>query len=333
MARYTVKEQVLNILHMHKGTYYSGQELAEALDVSRTAVWKAINKLREEGYKIEGSTRNGYAMASDTDILNVNEISEGLAGEARKFYRVTCVEKIDSTNIACRKLGEDGEPEGACVVASKQTAGRGRRGRRFESPDMTGVYLSILLRPDMPISDSVHITTAAAVAAAKACETLEGIDPGDVSIKWVNDLFIRDRKFAGILTEASISVENGKLDYAVMGIGFNLSEPVGGWPEELSGIAGSLYEGEYPVGCRNQLVSAFLQEFYQVYSSLPDVTYLDEYRNRQLAIGKTVKVLEPDGSYRMADVVNVDDDCHLLVRFEGEEYISNLDSGEISIRC
>ncbi|MCR5145169.1 MAG: biotin--[acetyl-CoA-carboxylase] ligase [Lachnospiraceae bacterium] len=333
MARITVKNQVLNILHKHKGTYYSGQELAEELDVSRTAVWKAINKLREEGYSIEGSTKLGYAMADDTDILNVDEIYDNLDKDAKTFYKIECKDVVDSTNNICRTLGDAGEVEGRCVVASKQTAGKGRRGRKFESPDTTGVYLSVLLRPDMPISDSVHITTAAAVAAAKACEMIDdNIKEKDVDIKWVNDLFIRGKKFAGILTEASVSMETGRLDYAVLGIGFNLAAPKDGWPEELKDIAGSLFEDEYPNGTRNRLVAAFLEEFYQVYKKLPDVTYLDEYRSRQMAIGKEIKVIEADGTFRKAKAIDVDDNCHLVVLFEGETETKAIDSGEISIR-
>lgn len=333
MAKVSVKDKVLEMLDGHKGTYYSGQDLAEQLQVSRTAIWKAITNLRNEGYEIEGSTKLGYCMAENTDVLHKEKIQKSLSKEAQRFYRVETVKTIDSTNLAVRERGICGEAEGLCIVAEEQTAGKGRRGKSFASPKTTGVYLSILLRPQLSFEKSVLITTAAAAAAARACEQVnENLAEKEVQIKWVNDLFLNNRKICGILTEGFLSMETRGLDYAVMGIGFNLCPPEQGWPEEIEGIAGSLFEERYPAGSRNRLVSAFLNEFLPYYQNLEERAFLEEYRSRQLAMDKDVVVLEADGSKRNAHVIGVDDMCQLLVRYEGTEEIFALNSGEISVK-
>ncbi len=333
MAKTSVKEKVLHILHEHRGTYYSGQELAEQLTVSRTAVWKAINGLREEGYHISGSTKLGYTMDVTTDILSSDAILNGLTQEANAFYQLQCLATVDSTNNAVREQGVQGTAEGLCVIAEEQTAGRGRKGRAFYSPDATGLYLSILLRPSLSFQDATLITTAAAVAGAKACEAANDmLSSGDVQIKWVNDLFLYGKKISGILTEAFLSMETGELDYAIMGIGFNLCPPKDGWPDNISHVAGSLFDKECPSGTRNLMASTFLNEFYKIYHLLPDVGYMKEYRDRQLAMGKEVYLLSADSTSVQAKVLDVDDRGQLVVRLAGSSEMTTVNSGEISIK-
>lgn len=333
MAKSSVKERVLHILHQHRGTYYSGQELAETLEVSRTAVWKAINQLREAGYNISGSTKLGYTMDAATDILSDDAIMNELTEEAKSFYQLQCLKTIDSTNNAIQERGVQGVAEGLCIVAEEQTAGRGRKGRSFYSPDATGLYLSILLRPNLSVQDATLITTAAAVAGAKACEVANSsLSSGDIQIKWVNDLFLKGKKISGILTEAFLSMETGDLDYAIMGIGFNLCPPKGGWPEAISQVAGSLFDKECPGGTRNLLAATFMNEFYMIYRQLPDVSYMAEYRQRQLALGKEVSLLSADGTSQQAKVIDVDDRGQLMVQLESSSEITTINSGEISIR-
>ena len=333
MAKTSVKEKVLHILHEHRGTYYSGQELAEELQVSRTAVWKAINGLREEGYHISGSTKLGYTMDVTTDILSSDAILNGLTQEANAFYQLQCLTTVDSTNNAVREQGVQGAAEGLCVIAEEQTAGRGRKGRAFYSPDATGLYLSILLRPSLSFQDATLITTAAAVAGAKACEAANDmLSSGDVQIKWVNDLFLHGKKISGILTEAFLSMETGELDYAIMGIGFNLCPPKDGWPEAISHVAGSLFDKECPSGTRNIMASTFLNEFYKIYDLLPDVRYMKEYRSRQLAMGKEVYLLSADSTSVQAKVLDIDDRGQLVVRLAGSSEMTTVNSGEISIK-
>ncbi len=333
MERISVKEKVLHLLDEHKGTYYSGQELAEELQVSRTAIWKAVSGLRDEGYAIEGSTKLGYCLAENTDVFQVDIVRQQLDEEAKKFYRVNYVKEIDSTNIAVRDRGMEGEAEGLCIVAEKQTAGRGRRGRTFYSPKASGLYMSILLRPKLSFEQSILITTAAAAAAARACESVNtSLKDGDVQIKWVNDLFVNEKKICGILTEGFLSMENGGLDFAVLGIGFNLTAPENGWPDKLKDIAGSLFEHDFPAGSRNRLVSAFLNDFLPYYNNLADLGFLEEYRRRQLVVGKDVMVLQADGTKQKAKAVGIDNQCRLLVRFEDADEVIALNSGEISVK-
>lgn len=333
MPRISVKEQVLTILNENRGNSYSGQNLADEIGVSRTAVWKAINLLREEGYSISGSTKLGYVLDEDTDVLDKKCIMDMLSKEAKDFYNIECFKIISSTNDEVRKRGMASAKEGLCIVAEEQTAGKGRKGRSFFSPGATGLYLSILLRPNMSFEDAVLITTAASVAAAKACEkTNTALSEGDVGIKWVNDLFLNGKKISGILTEANLDMETSKLDFAVMGIGFNLAPPKGGWPKDIENTAGSLFENELVPGSRNVLTAAFLDYFLDIYKELPNVTYLDDYRKRSIAIGKVVNVMDGAGNKREANVVGIDDRCQLIARFNDEVCDTILNSGEISIK-
>ncbi|MBO7333581.1 MAG: biotin--[acetyl-CoA-carboxylase] ligase [Lachnospiraceae bacterium] len=334
MRKSGTKEKILALLNERKGTSYSGQELADTLNISRTSVWKAINALRDEGVKIGGSTNSGYTLAPESDVLNSYVVEDLLNEDSRSFYRINCVKTIDSTNLKCKSEAESGAYEGVTYIAEEQTKGRGRRGRSFFSPDSTGLYLSILLRPELEISDAVLITTAAAVAAATASEKVNDlIKEGDVKIKWVNDLYLNDKKISGILTEAGLSMETGGFDYAVMGIGFNLAPPKGGWPDDIKDRAGSLFEeGLCPAGTRNRLAAEFLNAFLPIYKALPDVTYLSEYRKRQLTLDKDIDVIDGAGNKKRAHATGIDDRCGLIVIFEGEDKPVTLTSGEISTR-
>lgn len=266
--------------------------------------------------------------------LNKDLIYKQLSSASKKFYRVECEAIVDSTNRVVHDRGESQEEEGLCVVAEEQTKGRGRHGRRFYSPCGSGLYFSVLLRPELPMEQAVLLTTAAAVAGALACEECcPQLSSGEVKIKWVNDLFLRDRKFCGILTEGIPDPQGGRLKYAVLGIGFNLSPPEQGWPEELRDLAGSLYETSPPIGIKNRLVSAFLNTFLSFYRVLPKVDYLAEYRHRQWTVGKEVIVIQSDGSRRTGVALDVDDRCRLLVRLTGEEEVVTLDSGEVSVKA
>ena len=229
------KDKLLTLLQSRKGEFASGEEIAEALTLSRTAVWKAANALRASGYRIEAVRNRGYRLAAGADILCKSDMEAllGTDGEGLTLEVLSCV---DSTNSLLREKANAGIPEGYVVLAGQQTGGRGRMGRRFYSPPDTGLYLSLLLRPTHLLpSEAVGITTMAAVAA---CRSIEEVSPGDAQIKWVNDIYLGGKKVCGILTEASIGLESGSLDYAVVGVGFNVCAPEDGFPGGLSQIAG-----------------------------------------------------------------------------------------------
>ncbi|MDO4396216.1 MAG: biotin--[acetyl-CoA-carboxylase] ligase [Clostridia bacterium] len=226
------RDQLLELFEKNKGSYFSGEEIAEKLGISRTAVWKAVQSLKNEGYKIEAVRNKGYSLATDTDILSAqgiekylrdavgvgDEAGAGRNGNAKVTLNV--LSEVDSTNVVAREKATAGAPDGYTVVAGSQTKGRGRMGRAFYSPAGTGVYMSLVLRPkNFSPQNAVKLTTMAAVAVCRAIEKVSG---EKAEIKWVNDVYVRGKKVCGILREASFNLEDGSLEYAVLGIGINV---------------------------------------------------------------------------------------------------------------
>ena len=320
----SVKEQVLACLNQQRGSSVSGQELARRLGVTRAAVWKAITALRQEGWPIDSATNRGYRLAGEADVLDAAAVSARLTVP----LRVEVLSTTPSTNGALRARG--GEPEGLVLVAAAQTEGRGRMGRAFYSPEGTGLYLSVLLHPVLETHQTPLLTAAAAVAAAEAAESLCG---RPVQIKWVNDLLLDGKKVCGILTEASMDLEGGGLEYAVLGVGFDVCAPAGGWPPELQAVAGSLLpDAAPPPGARAALAAAFLNRFWPLYQALPSCDFLPDYRARQAALGRTVEVRRPGSVPRQAVALEVDDNCRLVVRYlDGSRETAALNSGELRI--
>ncbi len=239
----------------------------------------------------------------------------------RGFYSVNVRGSVPSTNTLLKERAEAGEREGAAVIACAQTAGRGRMGRSFYSPCDTGLYMSVLLKPALSAQETLLITPAAAVAAARAVETVCKTETG---IKWVNDLYTSEGKVAGILTEGAFDA-SGALRYAVAGIGVNIAPPKGGFPE-TAGNAAALGGA---ADMRAALAAAILDELYALYTALPDRAFMQEYRRRCFVIGRRVLVLLPQGG-REAVVMDVDDDAALLVRYD-DGVTARIAAGEISI--
>ncbi len=322
-----LKAQVLEVLENNKGRYMSGNDMASALYVSRNAVWKAINALKSEGHDILAVTNKGYALSPESAVLSKASIKKHLGSKADSFH-IEVMKSVDSTNTAVKALATQGAPEGTVIAAEEQTGGRGRLGRRFYSPAGTGVYFSVLLRPYVKALDATLITTAAAVAVASSIETVTGTD---AKIKWVNDVFCHGKKVCGILTEGAFDMESGGLEYAVLGIGINIKRPAGGYPPEISHVAGAVYEsGEPEAETRSRLIAAVLTKFWVYYNNLTDKAFLPEYRSRSFVIGKDVDVIMGD-ALRKARAVDIDDECRLVVRYE-DGVIEALSSGEVSIR-
>lgn len=318
------KSGVLNILERERGGFVSGSELGRELHMSRNCVWKAMNELREEGYIIDSVKGLGYRLSDGDAALT----APGIEKHAGDGFFATVYSETDSTNTRLKLLAEAGAPEWTVVAASKQTAGRGRLGRSFFSPEATGLYMSVLVRPRLRAEDALLMTTAAAVATARAIEAEFGVSAG---IKWVNDILVDGRKVCGILTEAALDVESGRLRYAVVGIGVNISEPEGGFPPDIAAVAGSLC-GRAPVNAesRNRLAGRILAEFAALYRALPARGFMEEYAARSVVVGREVDILA-SGGRRRALAVSIDGDAHLIVRFpDGSE--ETLSSGEVSVR-
>lgn len=320
------KEKLLGLFESYKGIYISGEEIANQLCISRSAVWKAVNQLRKDGYEIDAIKNKGYRLSLDTDILS----SQGI----QKYLKPVCesldihvVEKVSSTNSVVREKANAGVLEGYTLIANSQTKGRGRFERMFYSPKDTGIYMSILLRPThMTPSQAVHITTMAAVAA---CEAIEEIANKKADIKWVNDIYLNGKKVSGILTEASFNMETSSLDYIVLGIGLNVYPSIEGFPKEIEDIAGTIFD-ERQKDAKNALTARFLNNFMNYYIQNNKDLFIESYRKRSLAIGKNIMILSSSGN-RNAEALDVDEDCRLVVQYE-DGRIDHLSSGEISIR-
>jgi BirA family biotin operon repressor/biotin-[acetyl-CoA-carboxylase] ligase len=322
----SVKESVLSLLESSRGEYFSGEQIAKALCVTRASVWKAVQSLNQGGYEIQAVPNKGYALPKAADVLTENGLHRYLLPQIQQIP-LRVFDKVTSTNTLLKEAAQTGAADGTVIAASQQTAGRGRRGRSFYSPDKTGLYISVLLRPAMAAEDAVLITTMAAVAM---CEAIEAVSGQATAIKWVNDIFMGGRKVCGILTEASVSMETGGVDYVVLGAGVNLYPPSEGFPEEIAATAGSVFAEAQP-DLHNRLGAAFLNHLLPRVQAGDWPGYIDAYRKRSLVLNRTVEVLSSGDGCKKAFVKGIDDRCRLDVRFEdGSEAL--LSSGEISVR-
>ena len=225
------------------GDYLSGQELSRTLGISRAAVWKAVEALRRQGYDIEARTGRGYRLIGAPDFLSRETVEQYLHRTRENLH---VLETVDSTNSFCRRLALEGAPDGTAVLADCQTAGRGRRGRSFQSPAGKGLFFSILWRPDCAPEELLPLTALSAVAVCRAIQRATGVRP---QIKWPNDLVLGGRKLAGILTEMSLEGESGHVSHVVVGIGINVHQRGGGHCHlsgpvpEREGLPGSIGGG------------------------------------------------------------------------------------------
>lgn len=320
-----VKDELLKLFRARPEEYLSGAVIADSLNVTRAAVWKAVEALRAEGYHIDSSPRLGHCFRQDSDVLSEAEIRRYLKTEGLSF---TVLQEVGSTNTLLKELAAGDAPHGTVVAAGRQTAGRGRLGRSFYSPSGTGLYLSLLLRPKLPAAKAGLLTACAAAAAAEAIDEIAGVTTG---IKWVNDLFLNGKKICGILTEGSVDCENGQLNYAVVGIGINITPPKEGWPEELREIVGAIRSDHDAPACRSRLAAAILDRFMAYYADLRSRSFYPVYRAKSLAIGKEVRLIGPSGESEEATVLDIDRDFALLCRM-ADGSSRRVSSGEISLR-
>ena len=251
-----MKSKILEILR-NKDTYVSGQELSERFGVSRTAVWKAIHQLEEEGYRIEAVPRKGYHMVETPDVVCKEEILSLL--ETKWAGRnLVYLETVDSTNDLAKKLADQGAPEGTLVVADEQTGGKGRRGRAWCTPKGSAIAMTIVLRPDIRPELASMVTLVMGLSVAKAIESLY---PVSVGIKWPNDVVVNGKKICGILTE--MSAEMTGIHYLVIGTGINTN--VEEFPEEIQSVATSLIKELGEKVNRAELIAACLKYFEEYY--------------------------------------------------------------------
>lgn len=242
------------------------------------------------------------------------------------WLSIQVFDTITSTNTVLKVIGRNGAPHGTVIVAAHQTAGRGRMGRSFYSPDKTGVYFSVLLRPTLSPEDAQVITTTAAVACA---EVLEEISGKEALIKWVNDIYIEGKKVCGILTEAAFTPDGSRLDFAVLGIGVNITVPKDGFPQDIKNKAGALC-AEAHEDVRGKLVANILNRFFALYNALPSRDFVRSYQQRSMLTGKDVNVLRNDTEIP-AKVLSIDDSLRLIVQYT-DGTTEAISSGDVSIR-
>ncbi|OJU16771.1 MAG: biotin--[acetyl-CoA-carboxylase] ligase [Clostridiales bacterium 43-6] len=318
-----VKEQVLSILEENRGKSMKGSDIAASLGYTRSAIWKAVTALKNDGYHIESVTNRGYLLCEDNDLLSVTGIKKFL--NTTEFGKTIMVYKtVGSTNHVAKQAASEGAENGTVIVSEEQTAGKGRMGRSFYSPSQKGIYMSVVVKPRLTAAVAPLITAYTAVAVSKAIETQARIE---TKIKWVNDIYKGDKKVCGILTEASVKMENGELEYIIIGIGINTS--VTDFPEDLKDIAGSVSEAGFIIS-RNRLVAEILNELESGFVSFLDKSFISEYKSRSLILGKEIKIF---GSGNEADAValEIDDNCNLVIR-KTDGTIETLNSGEVSVK-
>ncbi len=321
-----MKEIILNRLKNCE-QHLSGEQLSQEMGVTRAAVWKAVQTLRQDGYEIEAVRNRGYKLISDGDVLTRNEVLQALEkrGVPDLIDRVTLVEAVDSTNRLARTMAEQGAPDLSFFIAERQTAGRGRRGRTWLSDSREGLWLSILLRPDQEASRMAPVTLFAGLSVALALKSL-GVPTG---IKWPNDLIGQKskRKLGGILTE--MTAEETAVTSLVIGIGINVGSE--NFPDEIENIATSAYLESGRRIRRADMLAAIIQTFCERYPAFLEHDWLSDYKDNCLTLNREVQVISPDGSSWQGQAIDLDDAGELVVLdAAGQRHVVR--SGEVSVR-
>ncbi|MGB4547957.1 MAG: biotin--[acetyl-CoA-carboxylase] ligase [Syntrophales bacterium] len=304
------KDELLERLRKAEGRWISGESLSAKLAVSRTAVWKQICKLREEGYEIQSSPRKGYILRGVPDRLLPREIRSGLQAKVFGRGKIIHFSEADSTNSRAKELAVRGAPEGTIVLAGKQTGGRGRRGRSWFSPEGTGLYVSLILRPPVAPSEAPKITLMTAVAV---CDALVPFLPSSPRVKWPNDVLAGGKKIAGILTE--ISTEPDAVDYVVAGIGLNVNTPAGQFPKEIRDRATSLLVETGKTHSITVILRSLLESFERNYGLFLEGKFpllLERWRTCAGIMGQYGRV-DQVGRVLAGEIRDVDEDGFLLI--------------------
>lgn len=321
-----LRDQVLALLKAGDAPC-SGEGMSRTLGVSRAAVWKAVEALRQEGYVISSAPHRGYRLEDSPDLLSPGELAGALAGRT-VGAALLCLDTVDSTNNELKRRA-DTAPDGLAVLAQEQTGGRGRLGRSFVSPAGKGLYLSVLLRPQCVLADAGMLTAWTAVAVCRALERCCGVRAG---IKWPNDIVLEDRKLCGILTELELEAETAALRHVIVGVGINVSQDAADFGPEVAPVAISLAQALGQSPRRSQLAAEVLSALDDLYRAFPaqKADYLARYRALCVTAGRAVRVLRP-GQVRTGTAEAVNEDFALLVRWDNGEQEA-LSSGEVSVR-
>lgn len=320
-----MKSEILRLLK-ESNTYISGQQLCEQFQVSRTAVWKVIDQLKKEGYQIEAVRNKGYRLIDSPDVMSKAEI-ESLMDTKWAGSNVVYYDEIDSTNNRAKEAGDNKAPHGTLFVADMQVAGKGRRGRVWQSPAGSSIYMTILLYPEISPLKAPQLTLVMAIAVAEGIKEVTGLD---TKIKWPNDIVVNGRKICGILTEMSTEIDY--INHVVIGAGINVNQD--DFPEDIRKTASSLKMELGKQVKRSELIAAIMKSFekdYEIFVKTEDLSELQELYNSMLVnLDRDVKVLEPGNEYE-AHALGINKTGELIVRTaEGEE--KEIYAGEVSVR-
>lgn len=320
-----MKKKILNILRKSKDEYISGERLSEELGITRAGIWKHIKSLKEAGYVIESISNRGYKLISTPDIIDSEEILPLLTTKyiGRNFIHF---DEVDSTNVQCRRACSNNPIEGMVVAAEEQTSGKGRLGRSWISPKGTGIWMSIVLKPNISPMVAPRATLIGAAAVYTALKDM-GISVG---IKWPNDIVINGKKICGILTEMNAEIE--RVNYVIMGIGINVN--MESFPDELKEKATSLKNELGNEVDRKKLVANILNNFevfYEEFKNTGDISRVIEIcKEGSLLINKEVRVINGNNEV-ICTVIDIDDEGELIVKHK-DGTIKRVISGEVSVR-
>lgn len=322
-----LKEKILDYFMKNKDTIKSGQDLASEFDVTRSAIWKAIEELRSQGYVIESVSRKGYRFVQEAKELDGQQISASLSNDWDNLS-IEIHDEVTSTNDLAKIYAVNHPKESKLIIARKQTKGRGRYGKSFHSEIQNGLYSSLLVPiHQTKIEDIPLITIATATAMSKA---IEGLYHKKINIKWVNDLFYQGRKVSGILCEAISDLESGRISSVVIGLGLNLAGSFAGTDDIVQNVAGTLFGDKLPADFNyNDLMSLYLNKLLYYINHLEEREFITYYSDNLLGIHSKV-TYDSNGSRQSGIIRGINNDGHLLVELENG-YIDELFGQEIHL--
>ena len=321
------RDRVLQILYRKNGECVSSSEITGELGITRSAVFKIINELKKQGFDIESIHHRGYRLGNEKDIISPEIINEIIEKEGMN-RSIQYFERVDSTNTFAKKIIMEGESYPDIIIANEQEQGRGRLGREFYSPKGTGIYCSFILDPFIKIENSILVTVAASVAVSRA---IEKVTNKDTRIKWINDIYIDDKKVCGILTEAVTDFETGIIGKIILGIGINFNTPSESFPDEITDRASSVFMDDTFGVTRNQLIAQLIIEIDECMNDIENDEIIRNYRNKSLVLGKMLEITY-FGQEKPIQGKAVDIDRNGFLIIETKNGLLTLNSGEVSIR-
>ncbi|WP_302570578.1 biotin--[acetyl-CoA-carboxylase] ligase [uncultured Clostridium sp.] len=321
-----LKSKAVKTIEENKRRTFLATEITKPLNLSTISISKAIKPSRNDSYTLTSTTTTRYFLSKNSDFISKEGITLYLNDEF-KYIDIYTYKKVTSTNDIAKKLALNGAKHGTIVISEEQTNGKGRLGRSFYSPANTGIYMSIILKLSLTTMDSVLITTSSAVAICDAIEKLTGIN---CQIKWINDIYLNGKKIAGILAETFTNFESKTIDYLILGIGLNFTQPKNDFPEELRKIASSLFEHNNSTINRNLLCAEIANNILNMISKIENYDFISEYKKRSIVLNQDI-IYTSKGISLIGKAIDIANDGSLIVKnSDGSTKILN--SGDITIR-